>query len=67
MDATIVLAFLALLLYGTAVGYFCYTPRLRWSHKGPKWMNDRQMRRRSLKQMGFTCSCEADALQPEEV
>jgi hypothetical protein len=47
-------------LYGTAVGYFCYTPRLRWSRKGPKWMNDRQLRRRSLKQMGFTCSCDVE-------
>lgn len=51
MDATIIMALLALLVYGAAVGYFCYTPRIRWSHKGPKWMNARQLRRRNFKQM----------------
>ncbi len=65
MDATIVLALLALVLYGSAVGYFCYTPRLRWTRKGPKWMNARQLRRRSLKEMGLSCSCPAEELQAE--
>ncbi len=65
MDATIVLALLALVLYGSAVGYFCYTPRLRWTRKGPKWMNARQLRRRTLKEMGLSCSCPADELQAE--
>jgi hypothetical protein len=58
MDATIVLALLALVLYGSAVGFFCYTPRLRWTRKGPKWMNARQLRRRSLKEMGLSCTAE---------
>jgi hypothetical protein len=28
-------------------------------------MNDRQLRRRTLKQMGFTCSCQANELVEE--